>query len=681
MRKSMLLFLFLSWIPAAVGQTPHGVEMELESLTEVSDDGQADLMQLAEQLELIREQKMNINTADKYALGELPCLNAFQIHNIIQYIKRFGPIRSPYELLAIHTIDIETAKTLCEYVFFGEREPTQIPWRKLFAYGKHNIIMRWDRTIQEREGYRRKRQQESGYENIGSYFAGDPNRYVLRHRFTFSRHVQFGLTGEKDPGEAWRSSGLGFDFVSAHLSISHLGRIKRIVVGDFQAQFGQGLALWSSLAFNKSAMTLNAQRFGRGLLSSSGVNENRYFRGIGTTIDLSLVDVTVFYSQKRVDASISNQHDDAFSSLQQSGLHRTPSEIASRKALGINSFGGNIHVSRGLYSVGATAVVNQLDAPVIPPEQLVRRNQFTGQHRRNASLDYKWLFRGVQLYGETAVNEQGAFAMANGVYVNLNKHLVFNLHHRDISATYDALYMAPFSETQSSGSGERGTYLGMQWNHRKGITTNAYADHHQFRWLRFRASAPTTGSDYLWQTTFPINKSTRTYSRIRLQKRDINGEDLEKTRPMAIEQRLSIRQHISHKKDDQWEFASRIEFSRHMLDATAKTGWLLFQDIRYRMPQKGMLFTLRYALFDTDDFDARIYAYEHDVLYAFSIPAYFNRGSRFYMVYKWQITHKIAMWFRYAQTYYYQTESIGSGLNRIDGNRMDDVRLQLRIVL
>lgn len=680
--KNGLLFLLCLIAPYLVdGQTPYEVEMKLESLADVGEDEAANLTQLAEQYQHIREHKININTADKSMLNEIPCLNAFQVHNILQYRKRYGAIRHPYELNAIHTIDLNTAKTLTDYVYFGKSEAKKIPWRKMFDYGKHNIITRWDRVIQEREGFQRRRQKASGENDVGSYYVGDPNRYVFRHRFSFSRHLQFGITAEKDPGEKWRSSGLGFDFVSSHISLSNIGSLKRLVVGDFQAQFGQGLALWSSLAFNKSAMTLNSKRYGRGLLPSSGVNENRYYRGVGATIDCGLVDATLFFSRKHVDASFSNDVEGTFSGLQQSGLHRTPSERASRKALGISSVGGNLHFSGSNLSIGATVIANKFDAPLVPPPQLYRANQFSGTNRHNISVDYQWLLRGVQVYGEAAVNERRGFASANGVYVNVNKHLIFNLHHRNIAPTYDALFMAPFSESQASGSGERGTYLGIQWNHRNGITSNAYADHYQFRWLRFRASAPTTGSDYVWQTVFPINTSTSTYSRMRYQQRDINAEDTEMIRSLSTERRLSVRQHLSHKMDDHWELASRIEYTNHQHRHQTKNGWLLYQDIRYRLPQHRMIFTMRYALFDTDDYDARIYAYEHDVLYAFSIPAYFNRGTRFYVVYKWQFSDRASVWLRYAHTRFHQAESIGSGLNRISGNRMDDVRLQLRIVL
>lgn len=676
-----MLFISLSmWLPLTA-QTPHSMEMELEAIADATDAEDADWSQIAEQLEQIREQRININSANKDILGELPFLNAFQIHNIIQYVDRFGPIKNPYELMAIRTIDMQTAKSLNSYVYFGDSKQQHIPWRNIFKYGRHNIITRWDRVLQERKGHQRRRIMQNTGEDQGSHYLGDPNRFLVRHRFTFSRHLQFGFAAEKDPGEPWGLSPLGFDFVTAHLSVSNIGRIKSIVVGDFQAQFGQGLAVWSSMAFNKSAMSLNSQRFGRGLIPSSGVNENRYYRGIGTTLDLGVIDAAFFYSRTHVDASRNSEVESTFAGLQQSGLHRTPNEIASRNALGITSYGSNITYSKKSLSLGATYITNQHDEPIIPNAQLYRKNQFTGNGRHNLSVDYQWLLRGIQFYGEIATNEQRAVAMAHGAYVHIDKHLIFNLHYRDLHPKYDALFMAPFSEAPSGGSGERGTYLGVQWNHNAHVTSNAYADHYQFRWLRFRSSAPSIGSDYLWQTQIKINKKSNTYSRIRFQQRELNGLDDQIIRALEPEKRLSFRQHVSYASTEKWTFASRVEYSFYQQNNKLQNGWLLYQDIRYSFPQKPIMLTMRYALFDTDGFNARIYAYEHDVLYAFSIPAYFNQGTRVYFLCKWQISGGASMWLRYAQTRYNNAENVGSGLNQISGNRIDDIRIQLRIKL
>ena len=110
-----------------------------------------------------------------------------------------------------------------------------------------------------------------------------------------------------------------------------------------------------------------------------------------------------------------------------------------------------------------------------------------------------------------------------------------------------------------------------------------------------------------------------------------------------------------------------------------ENGYLIFQDVIYRKRQSPFSFTFRYALFDTDSWDSRIYAYEHDVLYAFSIPAFYKRGTRTYLIFRYKIAHGIDIWIRYSQTYYNNIDVISSGLNEIQGSAKSEVKAQVRL--
>ncbi|MFO8022405.1 MAG: helix-hairpin-helix domain-containing protein, partial [Perlabentimonas sp.] len=75
----------------------------------------------------------------------------------------------------------------------------------------------------------------------------------------------------------------------------------------------------------------------------------------------------------------------------------------------------------------------------------------------------------------------------------------------------------------------------------------------------------------------------------------------------------------------------------------------------------------------------RIYAYENDVLYYFSIPAYYSRGTRAYLLAKYSFGRRMDIWFRIAQTYFADQDQLGSGLAQIDGSTRSDVRVQVRL--
>ena len=86
-------------------------------------------------------------------------------------------------------------------------------------------------------------------------------------------------------------------------------------------------------------------------------------------------------------------------------------------------------------------------------------------------------------------------------------------------------------------------------------------------------------------------------------------------------------------------------------------------------------------MFDTDVYDSRIYAYEHDVLYSFSVPAYYYRGSRAYLIVTYDIGRWSGLTVRLAQTFYINRDTSGSGLNEIDGPTRTEVKAQWRVKL
>ena len=110
-----------------------------------------------------------------------------------------------------------------------------------------------------------------------------------------------------------------------------------------------------------------------------------------------------------------------------------------------------------------------------------------------------------------------------------------------------------------------------------------------------------------------------------------------------------------------------------------KYGATALQDLSYAFTQFPLKLDVRYQFFDAVDYDNRFYTYEKDVLYAFSIPMYYGKGSRFYLNLKYDLTSKMSLWCKYAQTVYADDrESISSGNEEIKGNRKSDVRFMLR---
>ena len=108
---------------------------------------------------------------------------------------------------------------------------------------------------------------------------------------------------------------------------------------------------------------------------------------------------------------------------------------------------------------------------------------------------------------------------------------------------------------------------------------------------------------------------------------------------------------------------------------------MVYQDVLWRPVRLPVDITFRYALFSTDSYDSRIYTYENDVLYAFSIPSYYGRGQRVYLMLKYEWKNYLDIWFRIGRTTYSDRQTIGSGADEIQGNHKTEVKVQLLLKL
>ena len=81
-------------------------------------------------------------------------------------------------------------------------------------------------------------------------------------------------------------------------------------------------------------------------------------------------------------------------------------------------------------------------------------------------------------------------------------------------------------------------------------------------------------------------------------------------------------------------------------------GVSLAQDVAYSFAGVPLSLRVRLQGFDARNWGNRIYMYEHDVLYSFSIPATYGVGGRAYLCMRWQIIPQLALYLRVSETVY-----------------------------
>jgi hypothetical protein len=122
---------------------------------------------------------------------------------------------------------------------------------------------------------------------------------------------------------------------------------------------------------------------------------------------------------------------------------------------------------------------------------------------------------------------------------------------------------------------------------------------------------------------------------------------------------------------------TRIQGSQFTAGLKESSGILILQDVIVSV--KKFKFSARYALFDTDDFDNRQYAYENDVWMSYSLPAYYGIGTRRYCVVQYKMNRMMTFWLRYSHTRYLDSTTSGSGPDQVEGNERNEIKFVARI--
>ena len=92
------------------------------------------------------------------------------------------------------------------------------------------------------------------------------------------------------------------------------------------------------------------------------------------------------------------------------------------------------------------------------------------------------------------------------------------------------------------------------------------------------------------------------------------------------------------------ELKSRLQFSYTHKADVSKNDYLTLQDVILR--KKHFSFSTRIAIFHTQDYDNRQYAYERDVRYRLEIPAYQISGLRSSLLFEYKMNAKIIFWIK-----------------------------------
>ena len=517
----------------------------MSSVEEMSED-EAD--RLADYL----EHPLRLNMVSLRKLQESGLLTIYQAVSLTDYRSRHGDVLSYSELAAVDG--------------FGEGFVSRI---------RPFVSLESIRTAGNKADVRRVSHEAAV--RTGCKTGGDMPEYGVRYRMEASEQLSCGIAVTRgSSAESMRP-----DALSGYVAW-HFRKVQgKIVAGDFNARFGQGLALWNGMGMSSVSSPSSFIKKASGLSLTSSFTGNYALRGLGTDLYMGPIRLTSLVA-----------------------LGKEKREHFLLPALNISWYGPD-------GSVGLThyAEFRKIDGKFRIPDM-------------KTSLDMAFCISGIDLFSEIALDwvTQSAALLAGAVFragedVRLGTMLRY--------------YPAAYSPARSAAA--RSTTR----------CSNEYAfsfstDYSCGRWIGmsgmqgFGSSVRRcTGVLALDAAYFPIPKSAESSRSIQLKvqaewKIMLSGSfraDLrlvERFRTWGDMFRTDIRADLRW-FSGKWNAVLR-------LNALKCSGWGLLGYAEGGYVSGSFSLYGRMGAFRIDDWDDRIYVYERNAPGTFSVPAYYGRG-------------------------------------------------------
>ncbi len=674
------------------------IGLRVEHLEKLSEAG-VDLSELTEDLEYFLESPLNLNGADKKDLKRLVFLSDIQIRNLLDYRKKYGTFLSIYELKVIEGLGRNTLEKIHPFVVITPAgsstfEPGQL-WK-----GKHDIILRFQRKLVRSAGFTLSTDSMNSAQG-GSFYLGNPNRYYFRYRYRVRGKVSVGLIAEKDPGEVLfrhppaiaattaqtNKKRRGFDFYSFHLGIETKGIIRHVIVGDYHARFGQGLTIWSGLAFGGGSDPSSVKRYASGIRPNTSANENMYFRGAALSVAWKWIEASLLFSRRRTDANITySDSTDTIgyvSSLPNTGYHRTLNELEDKNTLTRQHLGGHISLSHHRFRLGLTVCYAKYNRLIKRTETPSNAFRFSGKENLNAGLDFDILFRKTNIFGEVAISKNGGWALISGLSHTTSNGSIFSVLCREYKVQYQN-FLAQAIGKRENNTNERGIKVMMELPLLRKLSLQASFDHYSYPWLTTNTNNILRGQEYVIKLFYSPTRNDHLSLRYKFRAGTSNNDFMQqwfdwmvmvKKHETQFVARYLISPTFSGKLQAGYSLVKGIE------EGSVSAGSMLLMDLYFHPIMFPVKLTFRYAIFHTDDYSSRLYAYENDVLYASSMPAYYGKGFRYYILAKYSPARWLDTWLRFSMTCYTDRNTISSGLDEIEGNKLPEIKFQMRVKL
>lgn len=639
---------------------------------------------LVEELTALQEHPICINTATREELEQLFFLSPRQVEDILFYLDVNGPIHAVGGLMLIPSLDYDTRRLLSFFLSFDvpENPDEKAGFREWMTKGKSSILGRMDIPFYTRAGNRPFTLSE-WREHPSKYYWGNPLYSSVRYSYHYREHLFWGLTAEKDAGEPFFTRGAdgellgrkGFDFYSGYVQIKDRGWLHNLTLGTYRLSFGQGLVMNTNFSLGKNVMLSNLERSATAdpIRRHGGTNESDYLRGGAATVRIGAVDVTGFVSYRHYDATIVR---DSVSTFLTTGKHRTTTEIQKADNVRGTVAGGHVRYSWNGLHVGATGLWQAFDHALAKGTQAYRTDYPEGQNFTNLSADYAFYRHAFSFQGETAVSGNGGWATLNTLRVEPFEQVAFTLLQRCYSRDYWGLQSNSFREN-SEVRNEQGLYIGADVQCVQHWCFRAYADLFRFPEPRYRVDEPSKGIDLMASAQYNPNDELSFLARYRCKVKERNVLAGYTFDGLFREVTQRVRLQADWTLGPSWAVQGLADFCQVNAE-TIDYGFRLADKLTWTHPARPVRVNGELSWFRTTGWSARLYGYEHGLLYAYNYRSYYGHGLRGMLMADVRLFGSLTCTAKLGWTHYFDRNEIGSDADLIPQHHAEDLAVQLR---
>lgn len=624
---------------------------------------------IQDQVQELIKTKIKINSKNNIELLHTPLLNLIQINAIINHICNYGNITNPYELQQIAELSIEDINIILPHIDFGLEFKTQIGLILKHEKLKHKLLIQETTKTQLSEGFGSKI-----LPNL--QFQGSPFSTKLRWDSFIGKFINITLNFAKDPGEKYENGSIGFTCL-----IQSNNRIKQIILGDFQASFGQGIILGSGINIGKSAAVMNTMRAGSRMRPFRSNSSTAHLTGIAINSQLTqYFRILIFQSYTTVYA-------DTFSKNQQTlirgensnGLRRNETELSSIKRIKSLQTGTSLEWTKSSTSIAISCLLNKINtSKIYSPEN--SNKLFKTRYDSTLlpiSIDVKTNIKNSLLFGELGSSN---FLSGRGFILGLLNALDQRTDLSILIRNYSNKFLNPMSGSLSESSkksSETGLFIGVLRKTGKSSKLNAYFDWFTFSQPSFNIDWPSTGLECMSEIIFAKKNGPEIKIRTAFKNSSENEKGNQHLNRIDQIQTATLRLDFGIPLSKNYSLHSRIEIKNIRSQwGNPLSGYLIYHHLNGAIGH-SIKFKLRGMVFNCPQYDSRIYVYENDISNSFSIKAYQNSGSHFFLLLQTKLPKNIQIKLRFAHTKYHYLNVIGTGIDQIHSNVQNEIKIEL----